>query len=121
MKTILVADDRPASLELIRAVLDDLGYNVLEAQNGEEAVNQAREGHPDLVLLDLHMPVLDGFGVLEVLRADTAMKDVPIVALTASGMAADRERALAAGFSDYLSKPISLTRLRSEIERYLRG
>jgi two-component system cell cycle response regulator DivK len=121
MKTILVADDRPASLELIRAVLDDLGYKVLEAQNGADAVRQARESNPDLVLLDLHMPVLDGFGALAELRADAAMQDVPIVALTASGMAGDRERALAAGFSDYLSKPISLARLRSEVERYLRG
>jgi len=119
LKKILVADDRPASLELIRAVLEQSGYEVFEAYDGEEAVRSARQVRPDLILLDLHMPVLDGFGALAELRRDPSFARVPIVALTASGMAGDCERALAAGFSDYLAKPIPLVRLRSEIERLM--
>ena len=119
MKTILVAEDRDASRELIRTVLTAAGYAVVEARDGREAIERALETPADLVILDLYMPHTDGFGVLERLRGDEHYKKVPIVALTASAMAGDREKAIASGFSEYISKPVNLALLRQEVGRLL--
>lgn len=119
MRRILVAEDRPASLELIRTVLEAAGYEVIEAMDGQQALEKALENPADLLLLDLQMPKLDGFGVVSLLRRDPRFRDTPIVALTASAMQGDRERALAAGFSSYITKPVDLTILRSEMERLI--
>ena len=119
MKKVLIADDKATSRELIRTVLETLGYEITEAADGVEAVRVAREVRPDLIVLDLHMPGLDGFGVLAELRRDPNFAKTPIMALTASAMQGDRERALAAGFSSYVSKPIPLTALRTEVQRLL--
>lgn len=119
MKKVLIADDKATSRELIRTVLETLGYEITEAADGLEAVRFAREVRPDLIVLDLHMPGLDGFGVLADLRGDKDFEKTPIMALTASAMQGDRERALAAGFSSYVSKPIPLTALRAEVQRLL--
>jgi two-component system, cell cycle response regulator DivK len=121
MKRILVAEDRPASLELIRTVLDSAGYEVIEAADGQEAVAKAYTTPIDLVLLDLQMPKMDGFTVLAELRKNPRFATIPIVALTASAMHGDRQRALAAGFSAYVAKPVNLAILRSEIERLIGG
>jgi CheY-like chemotaxis protein len=119
MKKVLVADDKATSRELIRTVLESRGYAVSEAADGLEAVRQAGEILPDLIILDLHMPGLDGFGVLAELRRDRRFAATPIMALTASAMHGDRARALAAGFDSYVSKPIPLPALREEVERLL--
>jgi CheY-like chemotaxis protein len=119
MKRVLVADDKAPGRELIRTVLEQSGYSVFEASNGMEAVRKARLLLPDLIILDLHMPVLDGFGAFRELRTDERFRATPIMALTASAMQGDRERALSAGFTSYLAKPISLNALRSEVERLL--
>lgn len=119
MKRILIAEDRPASLELIRTVLESAGYEVIDAVDGQEAVEKASENPVDLVLLDLQMPKIDGFGVVTQLRKDPRFRSTPIVALTASAMQGDRERALSAGFSSYIAKPIDLSGLRSEIARLI--
>lgn len=116
---ILIADDRASSRELLRTVLLRAGYTVLEAEDGAQAVALARSGHPDLVMLDLQMPGLDGFGALAELRGDPRFKDVPIVALTASAMRGDREKILEAGFTDYLAKPVGLEMLRETVARLL--
>src|SRR6185312_6669555 len=116
MKRILVAEDRPASLELIRTVLESAGYEVIDAMDGQDALHKAAANSVDLVLLDLQMPKIDGFGVIRQLRNDPKFNNIPIVALTASAMQGDRERALSAGFSSYIAKPINLAALRSEIE-----
>ena len=120
MKTVLVADDKATSRELVRAVLEDSGYQIIEAGDGLEALRSARQSKPDLILLDLHMPGLDGFGVVREIRRDDDLAATPVVALTASAMQGDRERALGAGFTGYISKPISLRTLRSEVERLLK-
>ena len=120
MKTVLVADDTDTGRELVRTVLENSGYTVVEAGDGLEAVRVARERRPDLIILDLHMPDLDGFGVIQQLRADANFARIPIVALTASAMFGDRERALSVGFTAYVTKPISLGVLRGEVERLLR-
>jgi len=119
MKKVLVADDKAAGRELIRTVLEQCGHSVFEASDGMEAVRQAGEVLPDLIILDLHMPELDGFGAFRELRADERFAATPIVALTASAMQGDRERALSAGFTSYLAKPLSLDVLRSEVEHLL--
>ena len=119
MKTILVAEDRDASRELICTVLGAAGYRVIEARDGREAVERATATMADLVLLDLYMPHLDGFAVLEHLRARPEYAGVPVIALTASAMAGDRERAIACGFTEYISKPVNMASLRREIARLL--
>src|SRR5579875_2308872 len=98
---ILIADDRASSRELLRTVLVRAGYDVLEAEDGQQALAQARSRRPDLVLLDLQMPGLDGFGVLAELRGDPQFRHLPVLALTASAMRGDREKILEAGFTDY--------------------
>jgi len=119
MKKILVVDDRASSRELVRTVLEHCGYEVIEAGDGVEALEKALATHPELILLDLQMPAIDGFGVIERLRREDGFAAIPIVALTASAMHGDRQKAMAAGFSGYISKPIRLTNLRSEVERLL--
>ncbi len=120
MKTILIADDKPAGRDLVRTVLDSCGYEVIEAVDGKDALRQARQAHPDLIILDLHMPELDGFQVIAELRRNTEFALTPIVALTASAMQGDRERAMTSGFTAYLTKPIRLSELRGVVERQLR-
>lgn len=119
MKKVLIADDKEMGRELVRTVLENSGYTVIEAADGNEALLRAQEVRPDLIILDLHMPGLDGFGVMTALRRDVNFAATPVMALTASAMQGDRERALSAGFTSYVSKPIRLTLLRQEVERLL--
>jgi len=119
MKKVLVADDKDTGRELVRTVLENSGYQVFEASDGEAAVAEARRIHPDLIILDIHMPGLDGFEVIEKLRSEDRFNATPIIALTASAMMGDRERAMAAGFTGYITKPIRLGALRAEVERLL--
>jgi CheY-like chemotaxis protein len=119
MKRILIIDDNEPSRELLRSVLEKTGYVVSEAVDGSEGLRIASQVQPDLILMDLQMPVLSGFEALEQLRADLRFAGLPIIALTANAMQGDREKALDAGFSSYLSKPVTLTVLRSEVARLL--
>lgn len=116
---ILIADDRASSRELLRLVLEGAGYEVLEAEDGRQAVDQARQGSPDLILLDLQMPHLDGFGALSELRSEPRFRSLPILALTASAMRGDREKILQAGFTDYLAKPAGPDLLRQTVARLM--
>lgn len=119
MKRILVADDKATSRELIRTILEKNGYQVMEASDGQEALLKAQETLPDLILLDLQMPALDGFGVLARLRGDSRFAALPIVAVTASAMQGDRDKAIAAGFTSYITKPVRISLLRDELTRLL--
>jgi two-component system cell cycle response regulator DivK len=121
MKKILIADDKATSRELLRTVLERQGYEVLEAADGEEALQKALAEVPDLILLDLQMPRRSGYEVLGELRKDARHAALPIIALTASAMQGDRERALAAGFTGYLAKPVALVHLREEVQRLLQA
>lgn len=118
---ILIADDRPSSRELLRTVLERAGYAVIEAEDGEMAVERALAENPDLIMLDLQMPRLDGYGALEKLRAEPRFALLPILALTASAMRGDRENILGVGFTDYLSKPAGPELVRETVARLLRG
>jgi CheY-like chemotaxis protein len=119
MKRILIVEDKPSSRELLRTVLEKQGYQVTEAADGEQALEKARNEAPDLILLDLHIPARNGYEVLKELRQDPRFAMVPVVAVTASAMQGDREKALAAGFNAYLTKPLPLNNLRNEIQRLL--
>lgn len=119
MKKILVADDTPTGRELVKTVLENSGYQVFEATDGIEALAAAKQVLPDLIILDLHMPRLDGFGVMQALRHDEQFAATPVMALTASAMMGDKERALSVGFTGYITKPIRLATLRSEVARML--
>jgi two-component system, sensor histidine kinase and response regulator len=109
MKLIVVADDNEANRELVAVILQRQGYEVLEANNGREALELVQQRQPDLVLLDIHMPEMDGYEALHVIRESQRGRNVPIVALTASAMAGDAEEALAQGFDAYLAKPYEIS------------
>jgi len=119
MSTILIADDRIAGRDLVRVVLEGCGYKVCEAADGRGALKQARRVHPDLIILDLHMPDINGFKVIGALRGEADFISTPILALTASAMRGDRERAMSAGFTAYMSKPMRLPEFRNEVARLL--
>jgi len=119
VRRVLVADDKLSGRELVRAVLENRGYEVFEAKDGIDALTAARRVLPHLIILDLHMPGLDGFAVIKELRLDSLFAATPIIALTASAMQADRQRAIALGFSGYITKPVSLQVLRAEVDRLL--
>jgi two-component system cell cycle response regulator DivK len=102
---ILIADDYDDNRELLRLMLQGAGYSVLETRDGRECVAAARAELPDLALIDLSMPVLDGWGTLVELRADERTRKLPCIAVTAFAAEQDRQRALDAGFDAYLAKP----------------
>ncbi len=119
MSKILVAEDNPANLELMREILNLQGHEIVEARDGGEALLQAEMAHPDLILLDVNMPVLNGYEVLERLHANQQMAGIKVVALTAYAMRGDREKALQAGFDGYLTKPIDVRTLLETIDEFL--
>jgi two-component system cell cycle response regulator DivK len=108
---ILIVEDNPRNLKLVRDVLEHAGYVTLAAERAELGLELARERGPDLVLMDVQLPGMDGVEALGHLRADPATAAVPVVAVTAFAMEADRARLLAAGFDDYIEKPISVREL----------
>lgn len=114
---ILIVDDEPRYLRLMEANLVTEGFSVIKATNGQEAVDQVVEKHPDLVLLDVMMPVLDGFGALERIRE---FSNVPIIVVTARGSEGDRVRGLDLGADDYIVKPFSATELLARVRAVMR-
>ena len=116
---VLIVEDNPRNLKLARDVLDHNGYRVLEATTAEDGLVLARERHPQLVLMDVGLPGMDGVEALVRLRADPATAGIPVAALTAFAMKDDRERFVSAGFDGYLSKPISIRELPSQIRQHL--
>ncbi len=119
MIRILVAEDNAVNRELLRELLEARGYTVLEARNGQEAIQMIEETKPALLLLDIGMPVLDGFGVIRRIRENPSLAPLPVVAVTAYAMRGDREKILASGFDGYLSKPLNPSSLTEELDRLL--
>lgn len=119
MKRVLIADDNDVSRELIREILQADQYEVIEAADGREALEKVRQYQPDLALLDIQMPVMDGNAVIKELRADPQFLDLPVAALTAYAMHGDREKALALGFSTYITKPIDIPVFRAHVAELL--
>jgi CheY-like chemotaxis protein len=119
MTRILIAEDNPVNRELLRELLEMRGHVVDEASDGLEALSKLEQTLPDLLILDLGMPQLDGFGVIRKIRADPRLEKVPVLAATAYAMRGDREKILEAGFDGYISKPIDPVALQKELERLL--
>lgn len=117
---ILVVEDNPKNLKLMRDVLTYAGYEVIEATSGEDGVRMAGEASPDLVLMDLQLPGIDGAEALRRIRSSEVNPDVPVVAVTAFAMNEDRERAFDAGFTGYVEKPISVRGLPQQVRDFLR-
>ena len=118
-ETILVVEDNEKNLKLVRDVLQFAGFDVVAASSAEQGVAMAIERPPDLVLMDLQLPGMDGTEALRQLRAAPRTRSVPVVALTAFAMKDDRERALNAGFDGYLEKPISVQALPAQVRSFL--
>lgn len=118
-KTILVADDDPDILGIVSMSLETQGYVVYKATNGREAVDGAREHRPDLVLLDMMMPVLSGYEAVCELKADNATCDIPVVGLSAKAMTTDMERATTAGIDGYITKPFRIAQVLTVVQQYL--
>ena len=119
MNKILVAEDNLPNRELIREILETCGYEVIEAVDGQQALDKLEESMPDLVLLDIQMPVLDGYAVVRQLRQTPRLAGLKILALTAYAMQGDREKVLEAGFDGYLTKPIDMAALTKQIHQLL--
>ena len=119
MNTILIAEDNLVNRELLREMLESRDYQVVEAHDGKEALAKIEEIQPALILLDINMPVLDGFAVLEHIRGNPKFSQIPVVAVTAYAMKEDTERVLAAGFNGYIAKPIDSGLLFREIQRFI--
>lgn len=116
---ILVIEDNAANLELVRYLLEAASYQVLAATDGEQGIAIAKREIPDLIVCDLQMPLLDGFGVLRELKSDASLAAIPVVAVTAFSMPSDRQEILRAGFNGYISKPIEPEHFVGQIEELL--
>ncbi|CAN7737017.1 response regulator [Pseudorhodoferax sp. LjRoot39] len=118
---ILVVEDNAANLELARYLLASAGHEVLLATNGVQGLEVATRERPDLIISDLQMPVLDGYGLIAALQRTPPCDSIPVLALTAFSMPGDREQIMRAGFAGYLSKPIEPERFIDQIAAFLGG
>jgi two-component system cell cycle response regulator DivK len=119
MEKVLIVDDNRASRDLIRAILKTVRCNIVEAAHGQQALDLIQRERPNLVLLDIDMPGLDGLTVVKKIRKDTSLADLPVVAVTAFAMERDREKGMAAGFTAYLTKPVRAAMLRQQVQQLL--
>jgi len=118
-KTILIVEDEPRNLKLLRDLLQRFGYEILEALDGEQGVKLAGEKMPDLILMDIMMPKMDGLEATRIIKADTKTKHIPVIALTSYAMKGDREKTVEAGCDGYIAKPIDIKEVLKAIEHYL--
>jgi CheY-like chemotaxis protein len=121
MPKIVLIEDNAENREALSRRLQRRGYEVLVAPDGQQGVELVKAEKPDLVLMDMNMPVLDGWQATRMIRADDDMKSVPVIGLTAHALAGDREKALEAGCSDYHTKPVEFARLLEQIEVLIRN
>ena len=119
-KVILIVEDDLKSLKLFRDLLQASGYTTLEATNGKKAVELAREKKPELILMDIQMPVMDGFEATKIFKADAETRNIPVVALTSYAMKEDDEKIREAGCDGYITKPIDTKEFLKKVAEYLR-
>ncbi|MEP6731328.1 MAG: response regulator [bacterium] len=117
--TVLLVEDNEDNRIIYSTVLRHVGYNVIEAEDGVQAVALARSARPDVILMDISIPLMDGWEATRILRRDPATSAIPIIALTAHALADDRERAVQVGFSAYLAKPVEPRAVVAEVRRWL--
>ena len=118
-KCILVVEDQEDNRQILRDLLGNAGYELTEAENGEEAIAAVAKRRPDLILMDIQLPVLDGYEATRRIRTNPDLKSVPIIAVTSYALAGDEDKALAAGCDGYVSKPYSPRDLLAKVRTYL--
>jgi CheY-like chemotaxis protein len=118
-QTLLLVEDNEDNRIIYSTVLRHIGYEVVEAVDGVEAIALARSVRPDLILMDISLPQIDGWEATRILRQDPLTRDIPIIALTAHALADDRERAQAIGFTSYLAKPVEPRAVVAEVQRWI--
>jgi len=118
-KTILIVEDDPQNLKLFRDILKHKGYMTIEATDGQQGVEMAKKHKPDLILMDMQLPVMNGLDATTILKQNEITKNIIVVALTANAMPGDKEKILAAGCHDYIAKPVSLREFLKKLAEYL--
>lgn len=118
-KTILVVEDNPMNMKLMKAVLDLGSYRMLQAEDAETGLELARKEHPDLILMDIQLPGMDGFTATRIIKSDQELKEIPIFAITGFAMDTDKESAREVGFDGYIVKPFVVRELLDKIARHL--
>ncbi|MDA0305457.1 MAG: response regulator [Proteobacteria bacterium] len=118
-KTILIVEDDLMSMKLVTDLLQAQGYDTLQSDDGKDVLELAREHHPDLIIMDIRLPEVSGLSHIKALKADEALKDIPVVAVTAFAMKGDEDKIRAAGCDDYISKPIDIPLLLETIAKFL--
>ena len=119
MPKVLVVEDNEMNRDMLSRRLQRRGYEVVVSADGEDGVNKARSESPDIILMDMDLPVLDGWAATKMLKAAPETQNIPVIALTAHAMAGDREKALEAGCDDYDTKPVEFARLVEKMEKLL--
>lgn len=119
IKTVLLVEDNEDNLIVYRTILDHVGYRVIEARDGEEGVARARAELPDLILMDVSLPKMDGWEATRRIKADVETRQIPIIAVTAHALDDDREKAIQVGCDGYLAKPVAPRRVVEEVERFI--
>ncbi len=118
-KRILVVEDQEDNRQIIRDMLSATDYQITEAENGEEALAAVAKQRPDLILMDIQMPILDGYEATRRIKADPGLRSIPIIAITSYALSGDEQKARAAGCDDYVPKPYSPRQLLAKIRQYL--
>jgi CheY-like chemotaxis protein len=118
-KTVLLVEDNEDNRTVYRTILEHFGYQVIEARNGEDGIRIAREERPHLILMDISIPVVDGWEATKILKSDPQTRDIPIIALTAHALATDRAKAVEVGCDGYLAKPCEPRRVVAEVEKFI--
>ena len=118
-KRILVVEDQEDNRRILRDMLTNVGYEVVEAEHGGKALTAAVTHHPDLILMDIQLPVLDGYEATRQLKAEPGLREIPIIVITSYALSGDEEKARAAGSDDYVTKPFSPRQLLAKIRSYL--
>ena len=119
-KKVLVVEDNPMNQILAREILTANGYDVVEASTGSDAIKKVMAERPDIILMDLNLPEMDGITATRILKSDDNHRNIPVIALTASAMKGEVERILAEGFDGYISKPIEMKKFIKDISSYIR-
>lgn len=120
-KKILIVEDNEVNRLLMKDILAYYGYEIIEAANGAEGIEKAKECGPELILMDMQMPVMDGFAAVTLLKADPGTRDIKIICITSFSMKGDKERILQAGCDAYVSKPINTRELPKLVKQHLGG
>lgn len=117
--TILIVDDEPFNVDVLQQELEELNYNLITAANGQEALSKIRNHQPDLILLDLMMPVLDGFAVLSEIKGDNSLRDIPVIIVSAADDSKSIVKGIKQGADDYVTKPIDSEHLKKKVKEHL--